>query len=142
MLPDPEETIVALSSAAGPGLRAIVRLSGRRALEVVSQVFHGALPAESDHHRFCSGEVRLSGLASGLPADLYIWHEPHSFTGQTVVEVHTISSPPLVDLLIAECLNAGARAALPGEFTIKRGFSSPVRFSILRVPRPSLALSI
>jgi tRNA modification GTPase len=30
-----------------------------------------------------------------------------------------ISCPPLVDRLIAECLNAGARAALPGEFTMR-----------------------
>src|SRR5262249_27511524 len=36
-----------------------------------------------------------------------------------VVEVHTISCQPIVDELIAECLNAGARAAQPGEFTMR-----------------------
>src|SRR5262249_52119568 len=36
-----------------------------------------------------------------------------------MAELHTISSPPLVDLLIAQLLNAGARAAQPGEFTLR-----------------------
>ena len=36
-----------------------------------------------------------------------------------MAELHTVSSPPLVNLLIAELLNAGARAAGPGEFTLR-----------------------
>jgi tRNA modification GTPase len=44
---------------------------------------------------------------------------PNSYTGQDCIEIHTISSPPLVDLLIATLLDAGARAARPGEFTMR-----------------------
>jgi tRNA modification GTPase len=33
--------------------------------------------------------------------------------------LHTVSSPPLIDLLIAQLLNGGARAAQPGEFTLR-----------------------
>ena len=40
MLPNPEDTIVALSSAPGPGLRAIVRLSGAQALRIARTLFH------------------------------------------------------------------------------------------------------
>jgi tRNA modification GTPase len=119
MLPDPEDTIVALSSAAGPGPRAIVRLSGRQALAIAQQVWHSPMPVEPEQRRLYAGEVRLAGLASALPADLYFWPGPHSFTGQDVVELHTISSPPLVDLLVASCLHAGARAAQAGEFTMR-----------------------
>jgi tRNA modification GTPase len=36
-----------------------------------------------------------------------------------MVELHTLSCPPLVDLLVAQFLNAGARAARPGEFTLR-----------------------
>jgi tRNA modification GTPase len=36
-----------------------------------------------------------------------------------MAEVHTVSCPPLVDLLVAELMNAGARAAGPGEFTMR-----------------------
>src|SRR5262249_60568357 len=41
------------------------------------------------------------------------------YTGQCMVELHTISSPPLIELLIAELLQEGARAAQPGEFTLR-----------------------
>jgi tRNA modification GTPase len=36
-----------------------------------------------------------------------------------VVEIHTLSSPPLIELLTAELLRRGARAAGPGEFTLR-----------------------
>src|SRR5262249_52877972 len=42
-------------------------------------------------------------------------------TGQDVVELHTVSCPPLIDLLVSDLLRAGARAAQAGEFTL-RGF--------------------
>jgi tRNA modification GTPase len=119
MVPDPQDTIVALSSAAGPGARAVVRLSGRHALAIASKAFHSDTPPEPHANRFYAGEIKLPNVATGLPADLYIWPAPRSYTGQDVVELHTISSPPLVDLVVAECLGAGARAAQAGEFTMR-----------------------
>src|SRR5437016_3313572 len=117
MVPDPQDTIVALSSAPGPGARAIVRLSGSDALLVAVHVFETVGLARA-RRRF-EGGVRLPGLAATLPADLYVWPAPRTYTGQDVVELHTLSSPPLVELLVAELLSAGARAAQPGEFTLR-----------------------
>jgi tRNA modification GTPase len=54
-----------------------------------------------------------------LPAEIYIWVAPRSYTGQDLVELHVISSPPLVQAAIAELLAAGARAGRPGEFTLR-----------------------
>jgi tRNA modification GTPase len=130
MVPDPLDTIVALSSAAGPGARAIVRLSGARALSVALGAFSNQggnpltpgpspLRGEGGGRRLLQGEIRFPGLASGLPADLYVWKAPRSFTGQDVTELHTISCMPLVELMVAQCLNAGARAAQAGEFTMR-----------------------
>jgi tRNA modification GTPase len=122
MVPDPQDTIVALSSAAGPGARAIVRLSGQRALEVAHSVFSPGPATQAEEEkskRFFSGMLSLPGMAGGLPADLYHWKAPRSFTGQDVVELHTVSCCPLVDVLVAQCLNAGARAAQPGEFAMR-----------------------
>jgi tRNA modification GTPase len=125
MLPDPQDTIVALASATGPGARAIVRLSGQRALAIAKSVFQGSddpLSASSPNPKsqvFYVGEIRLPDLVSALPAELYVWRGPRSYTSQDVVELHTISSPPLIELLVAECLKAGARAAQPGEFTMR-----------------------
>jgi tRNA modification GTPase len=61
----------------------------------------------------------LPGLVSPLPADLYLWPAPHTYTGQDMAELHALGSPPLVELLITHLLEAGARAARPGEFTLR-----------------------
>jgi tRNA modification GTPase len=84
------DTIVALSTPPGGGLRAIVRLSGPRAVEM-----GGSLP----------GAVVLRG--------------PRTFTREDVVEIHLPGSPPLVDRLLRELLERGARPARPGEFTLR-----------------------
>jgi len=117
---DLEDTIVALSSAPGPGACAVVRLSGPDVFTVVGRVFVSDEPLALARRRH-EGTVRLSGLTTDLPADLYLWPAPHSYTGQHVAELHLLSCPPLLDVLIAELLRAGARAARPGEFTL-RGF--------------------
>jgi tRNA modification GTPase len=119
MLPDPQDTIVALASAPGPGGRAVVRLSGPAALAVALRVFHSSGAVAAHERRLHTGEVRLPGVAAALPADLYAWPAPRTYTGQPLAELHTVSCPPLLDLLVAECLNAGARAAQPGEFTMR-----------------------
>ncbi len=135
MTPHPDDTIVALSSAPGPGLRAIVRLTGPKAREVVAKVFRPS-PLGEEGRSFLSpspqggrgqevrrsltpGSVRLSGVHSPLPADLYFWPAPRTATGQDLAELHTVSSPPLVERLVADLLAAGARAAQPGEFTLR-----------------------
>jgi tRNA modification GTPase len=119
MLPDPQDTIVALSSAHGPGLRGIVRVSGPTAFHVTGSVFSTSQTIQPGQRRFYVGVIRLTDLSAPLPADLYVWPAPRTYTGQDLAELHTLSSPPLLDLLIAQLLRAGARAAQPGEFTLR-----------------------
>jgi tRNA modification GTPase len=115
----PQDTIVALSSAAGLGGRAIVRLSGPHAAAVVGSVFTSDSALDPTRRSLRAGSVRLPGLARPLPADVYFWPAPHTYTGQEMVEIHTLSCPPLVDLLVAELLRGGARPAQAGEFTLR-----------------------
>ena len=124
--PHPDETIVAVSSAPGPGLRAVVRVSGPRAREVVGAVFaeEPNPPApfpkrEGGARRVIPGSVTLSGVHSRLPTELYFFAGPRSYTGQDLAELHTVGSPPLVERLVADLLAAGARPARPGEFTLR-----------------------
>ncbi len=118
---DVQETIVALSSAPGPGGRAVIRMSGPGARSVVAAVFTTEAANEEPSSSRClrSGLVSLPGVGSPLPADLYDWPAPHSYTGQDVAELHTLSVPALIEPLIARLLDAGARAARPGEFTLR-----------------------
>jgi tRNA modification GTPase len=117
MTPHPDDTIVALSSAPGPGLRAIVRVSGPRTQAVVGRVFTPSAGEPPASRGRLAGSLRLTDVHSLLPADLYLWPGPRSYTGQDLAEIHTLSSPPLVERLIADLIAAGARAAHPGEFT-------------------------
>jgi tRNA modification GTPase len=120
-VPHPDDTIVVVSSAPGPGLRAIVRVSGPNTRGVIDAVFRrNAEPGGAERVRtLVPGAVRLSGVHSPLPADLYVFPGPHSYTGQDLAELHTIGSPPLVERLVADLLAAGARPARPGEFTLR-----------------------
>ena len=110
-----DDTIVSLASAPGPGARAVVRLSGPAARSIVAEVFT-PIP---DGRDMAVGAVRLPGVHSPLPATIYVMPAPRSYTGQDCVEIHTVSAPPLLDLLIAPLLGAGARAARPGEYTMR-----------------------
>jgi tRNA modification GTPase len=116
---DVQETIVALSSAPGPGARAIVRLSGPAAFDAVASMFTAEPGLDRSSRCLCQGRLHLPGLSSPLLADVYFWPAPRTYTGQDMAEVHTLSSPPLVDLLVAELLKAGTRPARPGEFTLR-----------------------
>ncbi len=117
MLPRLEDTIVALASAPGPAARALVRLSGPKARAVAGQVCQREFPR--NQRGLVPGWIPLPGFFSPLPADVYLWPAPRTYTGQDMVEIHTLGCPPLVDLLVAQCLSAGARAAAPGEFTLR-----------------------
>lgn len=116
---DLNDTIVALSSAPGAGGRAIIRLSGPDALPVALTVFRPEKSVSSTRRGVYAGQVELSALQSSLPTDLYVWPGPRSYTGQNLVELHTLSCPPLVDLLVSQLLTTGGRAASAGEFTLR-----------------------
>ena len=114
-VPHPDDTIVAVSSAAGAAARAIIRISGTRTRSIIESLGGTIPPAR----HFVSVSLRLTGVYSPLLADLYFFRKPHSYTGQDLAELHTIGSPPLVERLVADILNLGARPAGPGEFTLR-----------------------
>ena len=116
-----DETIVALSSALGPAARAILRLSGPHALILAQNVFHSIKQPQLDD---CTTAQRLTGYARlphaiSLPAELYLFKAPHSYTGQHLAELHLPGSPPLLHCLLETLQQAGARPAQPGEFTAR-----------------------
>src|SRR5262245_7215109 len=100
MLPNPDDTVVALATAPGPGARAVGRLSGPAAFHAATRQFETSLPVDAPRRRAVPGRVRLSGHRVGLPGELYLWPAPRTYTGQNVAELHTLSCPPLVDRLV------------------------------------------
>ena len=97
---------------------AIVRLSGDVAKEIQARLFHrDGGPAQS--HRLHFGELRSAG-GDLLDRCLSVWMQgPHSYTGEDVVEFHIHGGYTLAHLAVQACLEAGARLARPGEFTMR-----------------------
>lgn len=134
MLFNTQDTIVAISTPAGAAARAIVRLSGQRALELAGKVFSSPAGAVQSLGAFRSadGLLRLSGSSTGaveLPARVYVFRAPRSYTRQDVCELHVAGGIPLVTALLDELISLGARQAQPGEFTARAFFSGRIDLS-------------
>ncbi len=145
-----EDTIIALSTPSGESLRSILRISGSNAQVCLGEIFVHELPsrqqvidkayvtksnivAESDTFTSVNGYLIVE--ETSIPATLYIMKAPFSFTKEDVVEIHTIGSPPLLEMILSTilsrsnesnhnlnaCNNNLIRLAEPGEFT-KRAF--------------------
>ena len=64
----------------------------------------------------CHSNLRTSRM----PSNTDCWCSCIScWWNQDLIEFHTIGSPPLIERLVADLLAAGARAARPGEFTLR-----------------------
>lgn len=117
-----EDTIAAISSPPGRGLRGIVRLSGPQALRIADDVFRArdARPLRGRTGSSCvAGSVVLAEGLPGAPAAAMLFVGPRSYTRQDLVELHTVGSPPVLAMLLERVLSLGARPAGPGEFTAR-----------------------
>ena len=120
-----DDTIVAISSAAGVSPRGIVRLSGPQARELAASVFDTHTPPtvlDTPSWRRLTGRVRIADDAR-LPAEAYVFLAPISYTRQDLVELHVPGSPPVLAMVMEELTRAGARPAEPGEFTARAFFA-------------------
>lgn len=119
-------TIAAVATAAGEGGIGVIRISGSEAAAIAGRVFRrgrdGKAPdlARVPSHRILYGKV--VDPATGEPIDevLLAWMKgPRTFTTEDTVELSCHGGPvPLREALRA-VLAAGARAAEPGEFTLR-----------------------
>jgi tRNA modification GTPase len=119
---DFDDTIGALSSAAGAAARGIIRVSGPAAVSSVETVFAPADFRRWKSDRFASahaGSLQLTSIRSQIPVLVYLWPSLRSFTGQPVVEIHAPGSPPLLEAILADLCERGVRPAVAGEFTLR-----------------------
>ncbi len=115
--PYPSETIAAIATAPGRGGVGVIRISGKK-LEMIIAGLTGRvlLPRHAHFARFraSDGGILDEGLALYFPG-------PNSFTGEDVLELQGHGGPVVLKMLLARCIELGARHAEPGEFT-KRAF--------------------
>ena len=117
-------TIAAIATAPGAGGIAVVRLSGPESYAVAAQVFHPANPNKNVEE--AKGYTALFGsFVEGDDAFdegvALFFREPHSYTGEDVVELSCHGGSAVARRLVEACIAAGAAPAAPGEYT-RRAF--------------------
>jgi tRNA modification GTPase len=127
MQPDPHihyknETIVAIATPPGRGGIGIVRLSGPDATRIAEPLLRLRNPLAHAQARFAD-VLDLDTQEKLDEAVVTFFAEPHSYTGEDVVEVAAHGSPIILETLVRQALQGGARLAAPGEFT-QRAFLS------------------
>ncbi len=111
----PDDLIVAPATAPGRGALALVRLSGIGSWRLVARLAgRGAWrPRQATRARLALADAVVE------EAIVTAFAAPRSFTGQDLVEISVHGSPVIVDALVRSCIEAGARMARPGEFTLR-----------------------
>lgn len=109
-------TIAAIATPPGRGGVGVIRLSGPKAYTLASALIQKELPKAryAGFRQFYDmhGEVMDEGLVICFP-------NPHSFTGEDVVELQGHGGPVIQNALLARLLELGAMAAKAGEFSMR-----------------------
>ncbi len=115
-----QETIVAVATGRG-GAIAVIRLSGPDAVRITDAIFTPAsgIPlAGQKGYTLHYGEIRPEGtLVDDVLVSLF--RAPCSYTGEEMIEISCHASPYIQQEILRLCLLHGARAAQPGEFTLR-----------------------
>ena len=112
---DLNDTIVAVSSPTSDH-RVIVRITGQQTIDKCQLIFSRPIP--KDQPALISGSITIDNELS-IDAKLYLFLTPRSYTGQDLAEIHIYTNPSITRKLIDTLLDAGLRAAGPGEFTAR-----------------------
>ncbi|SEM90703.1 tRNA modification GTPase trmE [Chitinophaga rupis] len=113
-----DDTIVALATAPGVGAIAVIRLSGPQAITICNQLFPSKDLLQQASHTLHVGSIVSDGkIIDEVVVSLF--KGPRSYTGENVIELSCHGSPYIQQQLIDACIQAGARLAKPGEFTMR-----------------------
>jgi tRNA modification GTPase len=115
-----EDTITAIATPPGAGGIGIVRLSGREALTITRHLFQPRKPSPLRSHQVRYGHIIDPADGGVVDEVLVTWmRAPRSFTCEDVVEISCHGGPLPLQRILGLTLQAGARMAEPGEFTLR-----------------------
>jgi tRNA modification GTPase len=117
-----DDTICALSTPPGIGAIAIVRLSGPEAISISSLFFKSRktnftvqqFESHTAHFGYFSTENEVIDEVV-----LTIFRNPHSYTGDDIIEISCHGSEYVQQRILEVLIDAGARMAKAGEFTMR-----------------------
>lgn len=118
-----ETTIAAISTPKGIGGMGVIRISGENALRTADSIFEsvsGKKVTDMKGYTASYGKINDDGEIID-EAVVLVFREPHSYTGEDVVEISCHGGMYLTRRVLRAVLSHGARPAQGGEFT-KRAF--------------------
>lgn len=111
------DTITAIATPIGTGGVGVIRISGDISFDIAEKIFtkKALVPGKIAHGWIVDGDKKIDEVIV-LP-----FKNPHSYTGEDVIEIHCHGGINVVRNILDLTLKHGARLAQRGEFT-KRAF--------------------
>jgi len=116
-----DDTIAAIGTPPGEGGIGIIRMSGPEAPAILRRLVAPTRGGASwVPWRLRHGHVVEPGSGAVVDEVLGVWMAaPHTYTRQDVAEIHCHGGMVALRRVLELCLQAGARLAEPGEFTLR-----------------------
>jgi tRNA modification GTPase len=113
------DTIVAISTPPGRGGLGVVRLSGARARAIAEGILRLSADSTWRPWRAHMGELldHAGHTVDNVVATFF--EKPRSYTAEDMVEISCHGSPVVLRHAVERAVEAGARIAEPGEFTLR-----------------------
>lgn len=119
------DTIAAIATPVGTGGVAIIRISGDLAEECAEKIVFpksGRRLSSLESHKLTLADVKRASDGADIDEVLVsVMRAPHSYTGETVVEINCHGGYLVATVILEELFISGARQAEAGEFT-RRAF--------------------
>ena len=117
----PNDTIIALATPSGAGAIAVIRISGKDAITLVSPLFKSIRGKDLTKQK--SHTIHLGHIVDGKrildEVLVSVFKGPNSYTGEDVVEISCHGSLYIQQQIIQLFLRSGCRTANAGEFTLR-----------------------
>ncbi|MEO0628168.1 MAG: tRNA uridine-5-carboxymethylaminomethyl(34) synthesis GTPase MnmE [Bacteroidota bacterium] len=113
------DTIIAPATPPGTAALHLIRLSGGEALALLAAHFDGTDPRKSKTHKLLYGTIRDAQQQIVDEVVAGVFRGPRSYTGEDVVEISCHGSPFISEAIVRLFIDAGARLAEPGEFSMR-----------------------
>ncbi len=110
------DTIVAISSPPGRSIRGLLRFSGPHTRTILTRL----LRLQPDDPRLKGHTLSSARLhRPAIPVLAAFFQAPRSYTGEDAAELQLPGHPALLDRVLHQAIDHGARLAEPGEFTFR-----------------------
>ena len=113
-----EDTICAISTAPGIGAISIIRVSGPKTLDIVSQIYRGKNLKEVESHTINYGFIYY-GEEKIDEVLVSVMLAPKTYTMEDIIEINSHGGINTTNKILELLLEKGCRLAEPGEFTKK-----------------------